>query len=232
MKLNSRVMLVTGSSKGIGAAIAIEAARAGANVIVNYHADEEGARQTLQSIEESGTRGLMIKADVSRKEDVDRMIEEGIRKLGKIDLLVNNCGIALWKPFLESDEENWDRTLDINLKSVYLCSQAVAKSLVAAQIPGCIINISSIAAYGSLDCLVSYCAAKGGMTLATKAIAKELAPYGIRVNAIAPGTIDVERNRATDPRFPTSWLPYIPLGRVGSPEEIAKPVIFLCSEDA
>jgi 3-oxoacyl-[acyl-carrier protein] reductase len=160
------------------------------------------------------------------------MVERGTRELGLIDLLVNNSGIALWKPFLELDEATWDRTIDTNLKSVFLCVQAVARALVAARHKGSIVNISSIAARGALDCLVHYCASKGGMTLATQAMAAELAPYGIRVNAVAPGTIDIKRNRDTDPGYPGNWEKYIPSGRVGGPEEIARPVVFLCSEEA
>ena len=160
------------------------------------------------------------------------MVSAGIERFGKIDVLVNNAGIAIWKPFLELSEDNWDRTLDVNLKSVFLCSQAVARHLVEQKIPGSIVNISSIAAYGALDCLVPYCASKGGMTLATKAMATELGPYGIRVNAVAAGTIDIKRNRDTDPEYPDDWIPFIPMGRVGTVEDIAKPVIFLASDNA
>jgi len=232
MKLEHRVLLVTGASKGIGAAIAVEAAREGADVIVNYHEDEPGARQTVAQVCALGRRSLALKADVSRRDEVEAMVEQGSRALGTIDLLVNNAGIALWKPFLEVDEETWDRTIDTNLKGVFLCSQAVARALVAAGRHGSIVNISSIAARGALDCLVPYCASKGGMTLATQAMATELAPFGIRVNAVAPGTIDIKRNRDTDPGYPANWEKFIPDGRVGRPEEIAKPVVFLCSEEA
>jgi 3-oxoacyl-[acyl-carrier protein] reductase len=232
MKLEKHVLLVTGASKGIGAAIAVEAAREGADVIVNYHSDEAGARRTVAQVCALGRRAIAIEADVSCKRDVDAMVERGTRELGLIDLLVNNSGIALWKPFLELDEATWDRTIDTNLKSVFLCSQAVARALVAARQKGSIVNISSIAARGALDCLVPYCASKGGMTLATQAMAAELAPYGIRVNAVAPGTIDIKRNRDTDPGYPGNWEKYIPSGRVGGPEEIARPVVFLCSEEA
>lgn len=232
MKLSNRVALVTGASKGIGAGIAVEAAREGADVIVNYCSDREGAQATLAQITKLGRRGMIAQGDVSQKDQVDRMVAEGIAELGKIDVLVNNAGIAMWKPFLELDEENWDRTLAVNLKSVFLCSQAVAKQLVAKKLGGSIVNISSIAAYGSLDCLVPYCASKGGMTLTTKAMATELARWGIRVNAIAAGTVDIKRNRDTDPNYPDNWAGFIPMGRVGRVEDIAKPVIFLASEES
>jgi NAD(P)-dependent dehydrogenase (short-subunit alcohol dehydrogenase family) len=232
MKLENHVLLVTGASKGIGAAIAVEAGREGADVIVNYHSDEEGARRTVAQIHAFGRRALAVKADVSRRKDVEAMVKRGIGELGKIDLLVNNSGIALWKPFLELDDENWDRTIDTNLKSVFLCGQTVARALVASRMKGSIVNISSIAARGALDCLVPYCASKGGMLLVTQAMAAELAPYGIRVNSVAPGTIDIKRNRDTDPDYPGNWEKLIPCGRVGTPEEIARPVIFLCSDEA
>ena len=232
MKLDGRVALVTGASKGLGAEIAIEAAREGANVIINYHSDEAGARETLAAVEETGRQGMVVGADVGKKAAVDQMVAEGIERFGKIDVLVNNSGIALWKPFLELDEDNWDRTLNTNLKSVFLCSQAVAKDMVAKKIPGSIVNISSIAAAGALDCLVPYCASKGGMSLITKAMATELGPFNIRVNSLAPGTIDIARNRDTDPDYPDNWVPFIPMGRVGTAADVAKPVIFLASDEA
>jgi glucose 1-dehydrogenase len=232
MKLQNRVALVTGASKGIGAAIAIAAAREGADVVVNYASDEAGAAHVLAEVRKAGRRGMVYRADVSSKPEVDAMVGAGIAQFGKIDVLVNNAGIALWKPFLDIDEENWDRTMDTNLKSVFLCSQAVARHLVEKKLPGSIVNISSIAAHGALDCLVPYCASKGGMTVITKALAVELGGYGIRVNAVAPGTIDIQRNRDTDPKYPNDWIPFIPLGRVGTVEDVAAPVIFLASDDA
>jgi NAD(P)-dependent dehydrogenase (short-subunit alcohol dehydrogenase family) len=232
MKLHNRVVLVTGASKGIGAEIAKEAAREGADVIVNYASDRAGAEATLDEISQLGCRGMAIGADVGTRADVERMVAAGIEQFGKIDVLINNAGIAIWRPFLELTEDEWDRTLDTNLKSVFLCSQAVVRHLVANHLPGSIVNISSIAAHGALDCLVPYCASKGGMALTTKAMATELGPYGIRVNSLAPGTIDIKRNRDTDPNYPGDWVPYIPLGRVGQVGDIAKPVIFLASDEA
>lgn len=232
MKLRDRVVLVTGASKGIGAGIATEAASQGADVVINYHSDRDGAEEVLSQVQELGHKGMAFKANVGVKAEVDGMIAAGIERFGKIDVLVNNAGIALWKPFLELDEDNWDRTLATNLKSVYLCSQAVAKHLVEKGLPGSIVNISSIAGHGALDCLVPYCASKGGMTLITKAMATELAPHGIRVNALAPGTIDIPRNRDTDPNYPDNWVPFIPMGRVGTVEDVAKPAIFLASDEA
>ena len=232
MKLRDRVVLVTGCSLGLGAEISLEAAREGADVIINYHSHGAAAESVLLEVKRLGRRGIVFPADVGVKTEAEALVAAGLEAFGKIDVLVNNAGIALWKPFLELDENNWDSTLRTNLKSVFLCSQAVARHLVARKSPGSIVNISSIAAAGSLDCLVPYCASKGGMLLTTKAMAVELAPYNIRVNSVAPGTIDIARNRETDPNYPDDWLPFIPMGRVGVPADVAKPVIFLASDEA
>ena len=232
MKLKDRKVLVTGASIGLGAEIALEAAREGADVILNFNSHRPNAEEVLREIQGMGRQGILFEGDVGIKRDVDALVAAGIEELGRIDVLVNNAGIALWKPFLELPEDYWDRTLQTNLKSVFLCSQAVARHLVARKSPGSIVNICSIAAVGALDCLAPYCASKGGMLLATKAIATELAPYNIRVNSVAPGTIDVARNRQTDPNYPDDWFPFIPMGRVGLPSDVAKPVIFLASDEA
>jgi NAD(P)-dependent dehydrogenase (short-subunit alcohol dehydrogenase family) len=232
MKLQNRVVLVTGASIGLGAEIALEAAREGADVIINYNSHRSDAEGVLQQVQDLGRRGIVFQANVGIKAEVDAMVAAGIEAMGRIDVLVNNAGIALWKPFLELDEANWDSTIQTNLKSVFLCSQAVARHMVARKSRGSIVNISSIAAAGALDCLVPYCASKGGMLLITKAMATELGPYNIRVNSVAPGTIDIARNRQTDPNYPGDWLPFIPMGRVGLPSDVAKPVIFLASDEA
>ena len=140
-RLKNRVALVTGASKGIGASIATEFAREGANIIINYRTDEVGAKNVHAEIERLGRKGLIISCDVSQKVDVEKMVVTGAEYFGKIDVLVNNAGIALWKPFLEIDEDNWDQTIDTNLKEVFLCSQAVARHLVKQKLPGSIINI-------------------------------------------------------------------------------------------
>ena len=232
MKLKGKVVLVTGASKGIGAEIAIEAAREGGDVVVNCNSDVKGAEDVCGQIRSLGRKAFCYQADVGYKEQVDSMVAASVEKFGKIDVLVNNSGIALWKPFLELDEDNWDRTLRTNLKSVFLCSQSVARFWVKNKIQGNIVNISSIAAHGALDCLVPYSASKGGMTLITKAMATELGPFGIRVNALAPGTIDIKRNRDTDSKYPNDWIPFIPMGRVGTVADVAKPVIFLASDES
>ncbi len=230
IKLNGKVALITGASKGIGYSIALEMAREGAHIITNYHTDKEGAKKAAEEIEKMRRKVLVVQADISKASEVDQMVKLSLKTFGKIDILVNNAGLAIWKPFFEITEEIWDRTLDVNLKGTFLCSQKVAWNM-AKNKGGSIINISSIAAYGAMDCLASYCAAKGGMSLLTKAMAVELAPYNIRVNAIAPGTIAIERNFREDPKYPHDWIPYIPMGRVGQTEDVVKAAIFFASDD-
>jgi len=232
MALKNKTAIITGSSKGIGAAIAIELARQGCNTVINYNSDVDGAREVLRKIKNiAGADSIMVKADIGKYRDVKKLFREAADSFKKIDVLVNNAGIAIWKPFLEITEVMWDRTIDTNLKGAFMCSQAAAKMMIETG-GGTIVNISSLGANGSMDCLVPYVTSKGGMTLLTKALAVELAPYNIRVNTIAPGTIDIERNRKTDPDYPDDWIPYIPMGRVGKVKDITGPVVFLCSEES
>lgn len=229
--LKDKVTLVTGASKGIGQGIAVEMAREGADIIVNYCSDGKGANETAEKIKKLGRKALIIQADVSKSFEVNQMVEKSLKTFEKISILVNNAGIAIWKPFFEITEEIWDRTLEVNLKGPFLCSQRVAQHMSKSG-GGCIVNISSIAAYGAMDCLVPYCASKGGMNLLTKAMAMELARCNIRVNSVAPGSIAIQRNFKEDPKYPHNWVPYIPMGRVGLAEEIARAVVFLASDDA
>ncbi len=231
MILKNKVALVTGASKGVGHGIALEAARQGADAVINYCTDRDGANKAAKEVRRIGRKALVIQADVSKTFDVNKMVELALRTFGRIDILVNNAGIAIWKPFFEVTEEIWDRTLEVNLKGAFLCSQKVAGHM-KENGGGCIINISSLAAYGALDCLVPYCASKGGMSLLTKSMAVELAPYSIRVNGVAPGTIAVERNFGLDSGYPQAWIPYIPAGRVGQVKDVAGAVIFLASDQA
>lgn len=232
MKLEGKSAIVTGASKGIGAAIAKELASQGCDVLVNYNSDRKGAEEVKKFIEEETKhRAIIFKADVSRYSEIKAMIEKAAESFTRIDILINNAGIAIWAPVFEITEEIWDKTLDTNLKSVFFTSQLAAHEMIKTG-GGIIVNISSLAASGSMDCLIPYVSSKGGMTLLTKGLAIEFAPYNIRVNTIAPGTIDIERNRKTDPCYPDDWIPYIPMGRVGKVEEVAKPVVFLCCEDS
>ncbi len=225
-------VLVTGASKGIGRAIAIAFAAEGANVAINYNTDKDGAVETKSKVDKYNSNSIIIKADVSKSKDVNEMFEVYFKKYKKIDILVNNAGFGIWRPFFKVSEDEWDRIVDINLKSVFLCSQIAAKNMVENKVAGSIVSISSQGAYAALDLSVPYCASKAGVNLATKAMALELAQFKIRVNAVAPGTIMVERNVTNDPDFNKNWKPFIPMGRVGETREIADVVLFLSSKKA
>ena len=225
---SGKVALVTGSSKGIGKGIAIELAKNGANIVINYYSDKEGALDTKRKIEDLGRNSIIVKADVGKFKDVKNMFDLAYEKFGKVDILINNAAIAIWKPFENFTEDEWDRTLNTNLKSIFICTQLALPSMKKNK-GGVIVNIGSMGGYAYLDCLVPYCASKGGVNLITKSLAVELAKYNIRVNCAAPGTIAIKRNFDTDPSYPDNWFPYIPQGRVGEVKEVVDPVIFLCS---
>ena len=232
--LAGKVALVTGASSGIGRATAELFARSGAAVAVNYFRNESGAEETRRAIAEAGGRAAVIQADVRRAGDVRELVERTVRELGPVDVLVNNAGSLVERlKILELTEERWDEVLDLNLKSAFLCSQAVAASMMERR-AGAIVNVSSIAgrnggALGSIH----YSTAKGGLITMTKGLAKELAPYGVRVNAVSPGVIDTPyHEQFSTPEAMKAYVGGIPLGRVGAPAEVASVIAFLASEAA
>jgi glucose 1-dehydrogenase len=234
MKLTGQSALVTGSSSGIGAAIAIRLAEEGADVIINYRGDEAGARRTLQQVEATGRTGVILQADVSKKTDTETLITGAFKRFEGLNILVNNAGIEKRSPFLEATEEDYDQVLDVNLKGVFFTTQAFANRLVQAQRPGRIINISSVHEELPFPNFASYCASKGGLKMLTRNLAIELAPHGITVNSVAPGAIQTPINTQLlqDKKKLEALLANIPLGRMGRPEEIAGLVAFLASRDA
>ena len=232
--LSGRVALVTGGSSGIGQATAIALAECGARVAINFHHNEAGAEEARQTILNGGGQAVTLQADVTRRSEVQTMVQRTVEQLGPIDILVNNAGSLIERlRLLELTEERWDQVIDLNLKSVFLCSQAVAASMMERK-TGTIINVSSIAgrnggALGSLH----YSAAKGGLITFTKALAKELAPFAVRVNAVAPGVIDTPfHEQFSSPEMMKMYTTMIPLGRVGTAAEVAKVICFLASESA
>lgn len=227
-EFDGKVALVTGSSKGIGKAIAIELAKNGANVLVNYCSDKEGAINTKNQIEKIGRKAIIVKADVGKLEDIKNMFDLLYKEFGRIDILINNSAIAIWKPFEDFTEDDWDKTININLKSIFMTTQLALPSM-KKNGGGVIVNIGSMSGYAYLDCLVPYGASKGGVNLISKALAVELAKYNIRVNVVSPGTIAIQRNFDTDPNYPNNWFSFIPQGRVGEVREVVEPVIFMCS---
>lgn len=231
--LKNKVVVITGARRGMGKADALLFAEKGAKVVVS-DISQEDCQKVVDQIEKKGGQAIAVKCDVSKKEEVDNLFRKTIEKFDRVDVLVNNAGICEFKPFIDLTEEEWDRTLNINLKGYFLCAQAAAKEM-AKQKSGVIVNIASVA-MGQLGVgfpnIVHYCASKGGIAAMTEAMALELAPYNIRVNAIAPGMIETPMLDPIkqDPKSIEGILARIPLSRMGKPEEIADLVVFLASD--
>ena len=219
----------------MGKADALLLAKAGAKVVVS-DISKDDCEKVVEEIKKAGGEAMAVQCDVSKKKEVDDMVKQVINKWGKIDILINNAGICQFKSFLEMAEEEWDKTLDINLKGYFLCAQAAAKEM-AKNKSGVIVNIASIAMGQQgvgMPGIVHYCASKGGIAAMTEALAVELAPFGIRVNAIAPGIIDTPMvsGAGLDQKAIEGMLTRVPLRRMGKAEEIANPVLFLASDDS
>ena len=231
--LKDKVAIVTGARRGMGRTHAIALAKAGAKVIVSDISLED-CEKVAEEIRKTGGEALAIKCDVSKKAEVDKMVAETIKKWGKLDILVNNAGIVEYKPFLDMEEKDWNKVININLKGYFLCAQAVAKEMVKNK-SGIIVNIASVA-MGQVGIgfpmLSHYCASKGGIIALTEAMALELAPYNIRVNAVAPGWIDTPMASSVDmdEKSKQASLARIPLKRPGKPEEVSELVLFLASD--
>jgi len=233
--LKNKVAIVTGARRGMGKAHALLLAKSGAKVLLSDISQEE-CQLVADEIKKAGGEAMAVKCDVSNKDEVEKMIKAAVDKWGKIDILVNNAGICQFKPFLEITEEDWDRTIDINLKGYFLCAQAAAREM-AKQKSGAIVNIASIV-MGQMGKgmagLSHYSASKGGIAALTKTLALELAPCNIRVNTIAPGAIDTPMSASAkdDPKMLEQTLAVIPLHRMGKAEEISNTVLFLVSDDS
>jgi NAD(P)-dependent dehydrogenase (short-subunit alcohol dehydrogenase family) len=232
MRLQEKVAVVTGSSAGIGRGIAERLAAEGARVVINGR-DLRRLEPVAQVIRSGGGEVLAVAADVGYREEVERLFDETLRAFGGVDILVNNAGWA--SPvahFLEMDEKHWDTVIRTNLKSVYLCSHRAARLMVEQGRRGSIISISSFGAARAHRQMAAYDATKGGMEAFTRTAALDLAPFGIRVNAIGPGPIATERHQQVSPQYAERQAETVPLGRAGSPSDIAGAVLFLASEDA
>lgn len=237
--LTGKVALVTGASSGIGRASAIALALQGAKVAIAARRMEK-LQAVAAEIKQHGKEALPIQMDVTKKADIDNAVALTVKTFGKLDILLNNAGVAEFAPFLEMTEEQWDKTIDTNLKGYFLVAQSAAKEMAKNNPPvggGRIINIASIASGGvgvGFAQIAHYCASKGGIVGMTEAIADELAPMGILVNAIGPGLIETEMTEAMlkDPKQMQFFTSRIPLKRPGKAEEIAAAVVFLASEEA
>ncbi len=233
MILEGKVALVTGASRGIGRACALALARAGADVAVNYARDATGAETTAARVRDLGRQALVVQADVTQRAQVEAMVATIVTAFGRLDVLVCNAGVLTRTPFLELSDEEWRRVLDTNLMGPFVVGQVVARQMVK-QGGGKIVNITSEVAERGLPGLGHYSASKGGLRQLTRTMAVELAPYGINVNAVAPGLTetDINRDRLAQPEFLQARLARIPLGRVNRPEDVAGAVVFLASAAA
>lgn len=231
MKLKNKIALITGASRGIGRATALLFAKEGAKVAVNYFSSENEAMSIVEEIEKIGSEAFAIKCDVSNEEQVKSMVDKALSKFGSIDILVNNAGIVFDVPFLERTVKQWKKTLDVNLLGTFLCSKYASEALGKTN-NGKIINISST---NAIDCFspeaMDYDASKAGIIILTRDLAKELAPK-IRVNAVAPGWVDTEMNKDLPQDFIDEEIEDIYLKRFAKPDEIAKAILFLASDDA
>jgi 3-oxoacyl-[acyl-carrier protein] reductase len=228
-----KVVLVTGAQRGIGRAIALRFAEAGADVALNYLDDKPAAEAAAREITALGRRAVPIAADISRPEDARRLVADAERALGVVDVLVNNAGIFPRTPFLELTEATWDAVLDTNLTATFVCSQEAARRLVAAGRPGVIVNLSSGAPYRGSMRATAYMASKLGIVGLTRGMARELAPHGIRVNAVAPGITNTAMPRLGNTEEALAALARSnPTGRLAEPEDIADVVVFLATDAA
>ena len=232
MRLPGAVALVTGAQQGIGRAIAVALAREGADVAVNFLDDPAGAESVAGEIRGLGRRALTVQADVSHRAEVEAMVAAVVRDLGPPDVLVNNAGVFPRAAFLELPEREWDHVLGVNLKGGFLCAQAAARAMIAANRAGAIVNLSSSAVRGD-PAGVHYSASKAGVIGLTRAMALALAPHRIRVNAIAPGLTDTRQPRYgnTEEQL-AARAREIPLGRMAQPAEIARVAVFLATGEA
>lgn len=231
MKLQGKNALVTGASRGIGREIAIELAKAGANVAVNYAGSEARANEVVEEIKALGREAFAVQADVSNPDDVQNMVKQTLEKFETLDILVNNAGITKDNLLMRMKEDEWDSVINTNLKGVFLTTKAVTRPMMK-QRSGRIINISSIVGVSGNPGQANYVAAKSGVIGLTKTAAKELASRGITVNAVAPGFISTDMTDKLNEDVKNEMLKQIPLARFGEPSDIAQVVVFLASEES
>jgi 3-oxoacyl-[acyl-carrier protein] reductase len=230
MRLENKIAIVTGAGQGIGRGIALALAKEGAKVVVSDISDK--VYDVVKEIQAVGSEALAVKADVSKSEDTMQLAAEAVKKFGRVDILVNNAGIYPFKALVEMTEQDWDKVLNVNLKGVFNCTKAVLPNMVQ-QKSGNIVNIASVAGVVvGWPYLVHYSASKGGILGFTTTAAIELAQFGIRMNAIAPGAISTPGAQVTSEEQLKQTIQMIPLKRMGQPEDIANLVVFLASEES
>lgn len=229
MSLTGKNALVTGASRGIGRAIAVELAKNGANIAISYVNNKDKAEEVVNEIKRYGVKAIAVKADVSKEEEVLNMVKIVKESIGSIDILVNNAGINRDNLLMRMSTEDWDKVIDTNLKGTYLCSKALIRDMIKKK-SGKIINITSVAGVAGNFGQTNYSASKAGVIGFTKSLAKEVASRGINVNAIAPGLIETDMTLALKEDIRDSLVKNIPMGRLGTVQDIANIVIFLASE--
>ncbi len=227
----NKVVLVTGGSRGIGRAIAVEFAKRGAEVVFTYAGNEAAATETVKACTDAGAKAQAKRFDVTDSAACSACIDEVVREHGKLDVLVNNAGVAIDGLLMRFKDEDWDKTLDTNLKGAFALMRAASRPMMKAK-GGAIVNVSSIVGEMGNAGQAAYAASKAGLLGLTKAIAKELASRNIRVNAVTPGFITTDMTAALNDDLKAKMAEAIPLGRIGNPEEIAKAVAFLASDAA
>ncbi len=233
MKFRNKVVLVTGAQEGIGRNMALAFAEEGGNIAINWLDNRGKAEEVAEAAKNFGSQTELIQGNISKIHDVHKVVNSTFKTFGKIDILINNAGIFPRVPFLEMDEANWDNVINTNLKGSFFCAQAAAKYMIKSGNRGSIINLASQAIQGHAPNSVHYTSSKTGIVGMTRAIAREIAHYGIRVNCIAPGLTDTAQPRYghTEAEL-VEMAKEIPLGRLIQPEEIAKMALFLCSDHA
>lgn len=234
MRLANKIVLVTGSSQGIGRAIAERFAQEGADVVINYNRTPGGAEEALRNVETAGRRGLIVKADLSNTTEVRKLVATAIEHFGRLDILVNNAGIETHAPFWDVTEEDYDRVLNVNLKGVFFATQEMVRHLMKTKRRGKIVNISSVHEDLPFPNFAAYCASKGGLKMLTRNLGVELGSLGININSIAPGAIETPINTKllNDPQKLSALLTQIPLSRLGKPDDVSGLAVFLASDDA
>lgn len=229
---SGKVVVVTGSGKGLGSGIAIRFAEAGANVVVHYFTSSDSAKDVVSRIKALGRRAVLVQGDLTRPADVERLFAETVANLGGIDVLINNSGIYPETPLLEMTPNDWHKVIDANLTTAFLGTQAAARRMIAQGTKGAIVNIASIESENSDLNHAHYCAAKAGLVMFTRVAAHELGQYGIRVNAVSPGLIWREGIEDSYPDGVKRWLRVVPLAKIGEDSDVGDACMFLASPAA
>jgi 3-oxoacyl-[acyl-carrier protein] reductase len=230
-RLADRAALVTGGSRGIGRAIALRLAAEGARVAVNYRSDEAGAAETLRGVESCGSSGIVVQGDVSAATDAQRMVSSTVDAFGGIHILINNAGVSADMLTMRLSEDDWDRVLDTDLKGAFLTTRSALRPMLR-QRWGRIINVASVVAFTGNAGQASYAAAKAGLVGFSKSVAREVATRNITVNVVAPGLIDTDMTEKLSDEIRAWMLSQVPMGRPGSPEDVASAVAYLASDEA